>query len=395
VVDVLRRPALAVLPLRALDADPRTTALASGVTEDLASLFARWCWFPVISTLASTHATWAGKPLDEVARGLGARFLVTGSVRATSRALRVSLCVDDCESSGHVFVDQRDVPWDELPDGPDALCCAVVAVTYPKLISRALAFTVAQQAQPQLKAWELAHGGMRRRLERDERGNREATQLLQRAIDVDPTLTLAHFGVGLAGYDAVLNQWGDKYAALSRMREAAAACAEFADQGGEASFLTGRYLQTIGEWEAALAPLRTAIRRNPSFAVAHASLAQSLQATGATAESLASMARAAQLGPGAFQAGLATLHFMQCEYDQAYAAASSALCRTPRYTFARALAAASAWHLGDFATGRAQLRELTRAHPGFRPATFAATFGPQVDAVERLSHALAALGRPA
>ena len=44
----IARPAIAVLPFRALDDEARARAVAAGVSHDLASLFARWCWFPVL-----------------------------------------------------------------------------------------------------------------------------------------------------------------------------------------------------------------------------------------------------------------------------------------------------------------------------------------------------------
>lgn len=391
VSEVLRRPALAVLALRPLDDDPRTKDLACALTEDLASLFARWCWFPVISTASSAHDTWRGRPLTEVAHALGARFLVSGSVRATSCSLRVSLHVDDHEVSEHVFADQRDIAWTSLFEQADEFCRSIVAVTYATLIRRVLATAVESPLGSDLPAWELAHQAMRLRTRRERSANEQAAALLERAIAREPALVLAHYAAGLVAYDAILNQWGPAHTAMTRLEGAAAQCHDMAAHRAEAYFLEGRYLQTSGEWGAAIEPLRTAIVRNPSFAVAHAALAQSLQASGAAEESLVRMGHAMRLGPRTFHAGLATLHFMQGNYQDAYACALDAVARAPRYAFARALAAASAWHLGEVADGRAQLRELRRVHPDFRSASFAATFGSQVDPVERLSRALDAM----
>ena len=387
----LERPAIAVLPLRSQGDDPRTQSLAAALTEDLASSFARWCWFPVISTLASAHPTWEGRPLAEVAEGLGARFVVSGTVRMTPGGVRLSLRVDDHQVREHVFVEQRDAAWSSLLEETDELCRSMVAATYPSLIQRALATAADASLSPDLPAWELAHYAMRLRARRERSANDEATVVLERAIAREPALVLAHYATGLLAYDAILNQWGDPSPATARLERAAKRCHELAAGCAEGHFLEGRYLQTTGEWGAAIEPLRSAIVRNPSYAVAHATLAQSLQATGAAEESLMCMGHAMRLGPGAFHAGMATLHFMQGHYADAYAAALDALRRTPRYAFARALAAASAWHLGDLTHGRAQLVELRRAHPEFRSESFALTFGAQVEPVERLSRALDAL----
>src|SRR4051812_33347198 len=47
---VLRRPSVGVVPIVALDRDPRSAVAAAAITEDLTSLLACWSWFPVISS---------------------------------------------------------------------------------------------------------------------------------------------------------------------------------------------------------------------------------------------------------------------------------------------------------------------------------------------------------
>jgi len=393
VASVMQRPAIAVLPLLVLDEDPRTRSVAAGLTEDLASLFARWCWFPVISTLSSAHARSHGQSIGEVATALGARFLVDGSLRSIGHGMRISLRIDDAESGTVLFTDQRDVGWDALIEQQDALCQAAVGAAYPVLITHAMSGFPRTQTHVELAAWELAHDGMALRARRELDANLVAMKRFHAALARDPNLVLAHFGVGLAAYDAVLNQWGPTDHALAEMQGAAVQCIELAPHSAEGHFLFGRYLQSRGDWEQAIDPLEAAIGRNPSFALGHACLSQSLQATGRSAESLVRMQHAVRLGPRAFQAGLSTLHFMQSEYEQALASAEGALLTTPRYTFARALAAASAYWLGDPQRGRDHLRALRETSPAFKPSSFSATFGKQVDAVDRLTQALDALSR--
>lgn len=393
VARVMHRPAIAVLPLLPLDDAPRTRSLAAGITEDLASLFARWCWFPVISTLASTHARSLGRSPGEIAAALDARFLVDGSVRSREQGIRISVRIDDAETGSAVWADQRDVAWDALLEQEDALCHAAVAAAYPLLVSRVMTGFPRQATRVALVDWELAHDGMALRAQRERESNQAARLRFREALERDPSLVLAHFGIGLAAYDAVLNQWGPKEQALAELQRSAARCLELAPHGGEGHYLLGRHLQSVGDWEQAIEPLEAAVGLNPSFALAHACLAQSLQATGQSEASLVRMQHAARLGPRAFQAGLSTLHFMQAHYELALASAEGALATTPRYTFARALAAASAWWLGDERRGREHLRVLRASSPGFDPSTFSSTFGRQVDAVGRLTEALDALAR--
>jgi TolB-like protein len=388
---VILRPAIAVLPLLAGDDEPRAHVLAAGLTEDLASLFARWCWFPVIATHSSRSARSLGHTTREIGAALGARFIVDGGVRKVGRRVRVSLRVDDAEDDITLWANQHDVPWHALAAAQDALCQQVVAAAYPVLVSHARAARVTEGTE--LAPWELAHQGMALRSRREPAANAAALRLFGEALTQDSGLVLAHFGIGLASHDAVLNQWGAKEPALAKLHGAAIRCLEYAPHAADGYFLRGRYLQARGDWEQAIVPLEDAIGRNPSFAYAHACLSQSLQTTGYAEESVVRMRHAARLGPRSFQAGLATLHFMQSEYADALASAEDALSTTPSYTFARALAAASAYWLGDVARARSHVHTLREMSPHFQPSTFASTFGEQQDAVSRLAEALTATMR--
>lgn len=389
---VMQRPAIAVLPIVPLEADPRTQAAAGALTEDLASLFARWCWFPVISTSSSACARRLGKTTREVGEQLGARFLVDGNLRIAGGTWWLSLHIDDAETGYRIWADRRDYPSEALFDAQDAVCVAAVAAAYPLLVARTQA-VLAPQARPpaELAAWELAHDGMALRALRAADANAAALRRFREALAREPHLVLAHFGIGLACYDAVLNQWGSEAAALDLLLASAERCIEYAPHGAEGYFLLGRYLQSRGEWERAVEPLEGAVGRNPSFALAHATLSQSLQASGRSDESLVRMEHAVRLGPRSFVAMLSTLHFMRGEYERSIEAAERALLSNPRYSFAHALAAASAWWLGDAGRGQAHLRALRASSPQFRPSGFAATFGAKVDSVERLTRALEAL----
>ena len=387
---VLERPAIAVLPLLAIGDDPHIRALAAGLTEDLASLFARWCWFPVIATVASNAARTPDVPGAAIAARLGARFLVDGSVRTDGRRCRLAIHVDDHEVGHRLWSAQHDFDAGALFATQDELCQAVVGAAYPVLVARALARPRVRAAE-EIAAWELAHDGMILRATRSPEANAAAAERFRRAIACEPGLVLAHFGLGQTAYDAALNQWGSRAAALDELAAAAGHCLDRAPDAAEGYYLLGRYRQARGEWAHAVEPLETAVGRNPSFAIAHASLAQSLQVVGKSDEGLTRMRHASRLGPSAFVVGLATLHFMRGEYAEALVEAERAVVTNPRYSFGLAIAAAAAYWGGQHTIARRHHAALTRLSPPFRAAGFVAMFGPEVDAVGRLGQALDAL----
>lgn len=387
---VLARPAIAVLPLVTPGEDPTATALAVGLTHDLTDLFARWCWFPVIAGIAARGARQRGDTVKDLGERLGARFLVDGTLRAAADAWRLGISIAEAPSGRCVFSATYDFPRAELFSVQDEVCQAVVAAAYPQLI--AAAQVVVARGSADLGAWELTHRALLRQGARDRSGNLDAQADFRSAIAQDPTLLLAHFGLGLTAYDEVLNQWGRAEPALRLLEECVESCLRLAPHMAEGHYLAGRLLQGQGAHARAVTPLEAAIGRNPSFAAAHAVLAQALLLSGVTDEGMRRMRHACRLGPGAYVAGLATAHFARREYPAALAAAEQALVRTPRYPFARILAAASAYWAEEPARAAEHASALRALHPDFSPADFRRTFGADMEAPGRIAEALAILG---
>jgi tetratricopeptide (TPR) repeat protein len=219
---------------------------------------------------------------------------------------------------------------------------------------------------------------------------RAATTRFAAALDRDPGLVLAHFGSGLCSYDGILNQWGDADAHAQALRSAAQRCLDLAPHAAEGYFLMGRYFQTRGDNAAAVGSLERAVGRNPSAAAAHALLAQVLVICGQDDEGLRRMDHATRLAPRAFVAGLAAFHFIRGDNERALDHAEQALLSNPHYTFARVVAAASAWDLGATDRAKVYAASLRALAPPFSPAAFLRTFGGSVGvaAVERIARAL-------
>lgn len=383
---VLARPAIAVLPATS-DGTPGAEPLALALSQELAALFSRWCWFPVIARSSTLDARTLGPNVGDIGRALSARFLIDPALRATRQGWRVIIQVDDVEDGHCLWTERYDFehePFAVL----DEICAAVVASVYPVLMARVQVQLRAPAPRVDLQAWELAHRAIGLQHQRELTSNRQAVALSCAALEREPTLVLAHFGLGLCAYDAVLNQWDSVDAARDRLAAAGERCIALAPHAAEGYFLLGRYHQTRGDHLASIAVLEAAIARNPSFAAAHALLAQALNLCDRPDEALVRMQHAMRLGPRSFVAGLASLHFALGRYHLALECAERAIAITPRYTFARVLSAAAAFWADELPRGKQHLRELRHLYPAFEPRAFMATFGAHVPAVERLVEGL-------
>lgn len=385
--EVLLRPAIAVLPIFAVDEKRGTRIIAAGLTSDLISLFGRWCWFPVVD-VGSSELNLQQTP-QQVGQRLGARFVVVGNLRALGEKLRLAVFVTDVESGRHLWNETFEFAPSERNEVEDGICAEIVATIYPLLLSRAGA---AGFSSGDPTAWQLAHEGLMLFARRSADANVEAQQVLRRAIEADPHLALAHYGLGLTHYDVVLNQWGGREAGLDALAESAMRCVALAPHAAEGHYLLGRHHQTRGDQPSARRALEEAVGRNPSFGAAHALLGQTLVLTGELDDGLHRMRQAVRLGPTSFGAGLAVVHFVRCEYSDALAAAERLVPTTRGYPFGRAMAVASAWELGDGELARTHLLALKGIAPHF-DATRLLAFGPDIDGVARIVRAIEAAGR--
>lgn len=390
---VLGRPAIAVLPLQPLADDARSRTVAAGISEDLTSLFSRWSCFPVIAGVSSARGRELGSTCAEVGRALGARFLVDGALQIARSEWRLNIRIDDAADGSCLWTDRYRFKEGALFEVQDAVCDAIVATAYPVLVARAGSGRRAGTHPEHLSAWELAHDGLSLEGAREKSANLEARARFDAALRLEPTLVLAHFGLGLCAYDAILNQWEPKEGAFERLAAAAERCVQLAPHSSEGHYLLGRHFQARGEHARAIQPLEAAVALNPSFAAAHALLAQVLLLGGRSKEGLARMSQAVRLSPQAYIAGLAAAHFVGGEYELALQAAERAIASNPRYPFARVVAAVSAWHLGHRAQAAAHRSALFVLHPDFDAAGFVSTFGAKVEAVGRIGKALAAIER--
>lgn len=311
-----RRPAIVVLPIVVSEEDPRARAVAGAIGGDISDLFARWCWFPVIAHDWAVGVGPDGLGLSALGQQLGAAFLVVGSLRRASACWRLSVRIDSAADGHCIWTAHHDLPDHALFAVQDAVCEALVAAAYPVLIACTQAGLRRAPDPHEREAWELAHDGMQLIAAGEGAANAAAQSLFRVALERQPDLLLAHFGLGLASHDEVQNQWGPREDACARLRICAERCVSLAPHGAEGHYLLGRYFQTRGEHTLATRSLESAIRHNPSFTAAHLLLAQVLLLSGRSEEALTRMRHAQQISPDSC-GGLASFHSSRREYEEA------------------------------------------------------------------------------
>jgi adenylate cyclase len=112
----LPRPHLSivVLPFADLSEDRTQQYFADGITEDLTTDVSRIAGMFVISR--NTAFTYRDKPVDtkRIGRDLGVRYVLEGSVRRSSKQVRVNVQLIDAETDAHLWADRFDCTMGEL-----------------------------------------------------------------------------------------------------------------------------------------------------------------------------------------------------------------------------------------------------------------------------------------
>lgn len=293
----LDTPSIAVLPFANLGGDPEQDFIADGITEDIITALARLRWLFVIARNSSF--VYKGKAVDvrQVARDLGVRYVLEGSVRTAGQRLRITVQLIDAETGKHVWAEKYDRELQDIFAVQDDITEHVVAAVEPQLYAEE-GFRASSKPPDSIDAWGLVVRalGLINRMER--RQNEEAQALLRRAIAMEPGYARAHALLGWAAWWATLHLWAEERATAYRQAAGHARDALALDPSDPwACMVSGLCLSTAGQHERALGELRTALALNPSFTLGHMAYGWALLRAGQCDEAIVETGRALRMSP--------------------------------------------------------------------------------------------------
>jgi len=130
-----RKPSIAVLPFANMSGDPEQEYFSEGVTEDIITNLSRNRAFFVISR--STSFTYKGSAVDvgKVARELGVRYVLEGSVRRAGNRVRITAQLIDAETGHHLWADRYDRELADVFAVQDEIAQSIVGAIAPGIIS--------------------------------------------------------------------------------------------------------------------------------------------------------------------------------------------------------------------------------------------------------------------
>ena len=129
------RPSIAVLPFANMSDGPDQDYFADGISEDLITGLSRIRWLFVIARNSTFVYKNRAVDVKQVARELGVRYVLEGSVRRAGKQLRISAQLIDAVTGGHHWAERYDRELGDIFAVQDEITRSVVAAIEPRLLA--------------------------------------------------------------------------------------------------------------------------------------------------------------------------------------------------------------------------------------------------------------------
>jgi adenylate cyclase len=376
------RPSVAVLPFQNLSGDTAQDFFSDGITEDVITALGRFSNLLVISKSASFPFRGSNSSPAEIGRLLDARYLLEGSIRRAGNRVRVGVELTEAQAGRLVWSETYDAEVDDIFAVQDKIARRVVGAAAVEL-TRFEQERVLAKPTSNLAAYEYVLRGREAFSNETRDDNDEASELYQRAIDLDPTYADAYAALAGSHYEAVVSGWSEF---RSEELERAEALAQKALALDPATTRAYRVLAQVNlyrkRYDLALAQLDRALEINPSDANNYAYRGSILVWAGRATEALPWLEGALRFdrADGFAAARLCTVYYLLRRYTEAVDVCDRALSRNPgRNTqmITHPMLAATYAELGQQQDAERERAIATHLWPLLDARTFAAQFGTQ------------------
>jgi len=361
------RPAIAVLPFTNMSGDREQEYFSDGMSEDIITALSKLRWFFVIARNSSFVYKGKAVHIGQVARELGVRYVVEGSVRKSGDQVRISAQLNDVSTGGHIWADRYDRNLADVFAVQDEITESIVAAIEPHLYA-AENFRAQRKPPGSLDAWDLVMRALSHYWRVTRQDNVVAQALLEKAISIDPQYGQALGVLATSHIFGAHMGWADMRSAVPIAERAALAAVEadtedaWAHHGLAYTYLFAR------RFDDSLAEFELALRLNPNFSLTQAFYGVTLCYSGRWQEGDLAVRRALRLSPrdpfSAIYYGIAAYaQFIGRNYDDAIRLARESLRQRGDFVGAHRVLTAAAGMAGQDELGTAALRELRRAQP--------------------------------
>ena len=343
------KPSVAVLPFTNLSRDPAQEYFSDGVTEDLITGLSKISGLFVIARNSAFTYKGQAVKVGEVARDLGVRYVLEGSVQRADSRVRITAQLVDAATGYHVWAERYDREVRDIFALQDEVTREIVralAVRLKEGEQRGLGRTQTND----LDAYDLVLRGQEERRRTTREANLEAGRLFAKARDLDPGYARAYEGLSWVELQSWQLMWSTDPQSLERARELAERAVALDDTLAGSHHLLGQIYLWKKDHDRAIREAERAVAIAPNDAAGYEALAEVLAWAGQPEDSIKQIRLAMRLNPHYPFFYLWTLghaYYVARRNRDAADAFNKALEQNPNFLPARAYLAAALTEMGQ------------------------------------------------
>jgi adenylate cyclase len=363
-------PSIAVLAFQNMSGDPEQEYFADGITEDVITDLSKIGGLLVIARNSSF--AYKGKATDVrvVARELGVRTVLEGSVRRAGNRVRITAQLIDAETGGHLWADRFDREISDIFAVQDEVTQRIVDALKIKLTpSEAALLGGGGTTNSKAHDFFLLGRALLFSSDRSREMFARSTNFFEQASAEDPNYGEPYAGIAMLRGLNWQNHWTDDW---SRSLDEAKRFVELAiAKSPKIAFV--HYVAAVtsfwaGELDRSAAETDEALRLNPNYAPARGISGLTAIYRGDPLTAIPNLEQAIRLDPAykqQFIHFLGSAYLVAGQYEVASALFRERIQLSPKTDLSRAFLAVALGHLGEVEEARRVWRELMEINPKY------------------------------
>ena len=202
------KPSIAVLPFNNMSGDQEQEYFADGMTEDIITDVSKVSGLFVIARNSSFAYKGKSPDIRQVSRELGVAYVLEGSVRRAGNRVRINAQLIKGSDGSHIWADRYDRDLEDIFSVQDEVTREIVDALKIKL-------TASEEGRREHlnkvdpEAYDYYFRGRNCMLQITEDSMAEGRRMMEKAIEIDPDMSLAFPFLALIHNANYLNRWND------------------------------------------------------------------------------------------------------------------------------------------------------------------------------------------
>jgi TolB-like protein/DNA-binding winged helix-turn-helix (wHTH) protein len=374
-----KRPSIVALPFQMLSGDADRQIIADGLSLDIMTRLARTRWLFVISRGTAFLFRGASPDARSIARKLGVRYVLQGTIHLTDRRIRIHAALIDAVADCEAWAEHFDGSIDEIFRIQDEIAGDIVSAVETEIEQserrRALLTNPSS-----LDAWSAYHRGAWHMYQFTPEGYEVAERLFKLAAKLDPNAPRVFAGLSFVHWQrAFLEIGGDREGEIQQAFDYARHALLLDPREPQAYWALGRASLLRHDVDQAVVEIARSVELHPNFAMGHYSVAFARMLAADSATSELDVRQARRLSPYdlmsfAMLAVEAINATVQGRLDEGAKLADRAVRQPNSHYQILAIAAFCNSLAGRDDAARAYLARLKAIHAGYRIADYLRAF---------------------